>query len=97
MSGNNGTPAAQHAGPVHSSGHGGVTVSPLYRGAATALACEPKMKSASISHVRCHRQVCHILYKAYTKLGKKGNIKEAIIELHTQTAGWMGSPFFNFL
>ena len=71
MSGNNGTAAAQHAGLEHSHGGGGVTVSRPDKGAGTALACQTRLKSAAISHVHCRRQVGHILYKAYTKLGKK--------------------------
>ena len=52
LSGNNGTVAAEHVGPGHSSGGGGVTVSPLYRGAGTALAFQPRRKTATISNVQ---------------------------------------------
>ena len=50
--GSAGTAAAQHAGPGYRSGGGGVTVSPLYRGAGTALALQPRRKTATISNVQ---------------------------------------------
>ena len=74
-------PAAQHAGPVQSSGRGGVTVSPLYRGTDTALARQPRRKTATICNVP-HRQcqVCHV----FTKQDERTNF-----------FGWVCLLFFN--
>ena len=80
MSGNNGKAAAQHAGPGYRSGGGGVTVSPLYQGAGTALAFQPRRKTATIHvpHRQC--QVCHILTKQVER---------------TNFCGWGCLLFFN--
>ena len=80
MSGSAGTVAAQPAGAGYRSGGGGATVSPLYRGADTALAFQQRRKTATIHvpHRQC--QVCHIFTKQVER---------------TNFFGWVCLLFFN--
>ena len=62
--GGSGAVAAQHAGPGHSSGGGHVNVPRLDDRATTALAWQPRQKSATFGNVQVQVGTC--VYRVFT-------------------------------
>ena len=64
--GGSGKAAAQHVGPGHSSGGGGVNVLRLGDRATTALAWQPRQKPATLGNVQV--QVGKCVYRVFTSI-----------------------------
>ena len=64
--GGSGEAAAQHVGRGHSSGGGDVSVLLLEQGATTALAWQPRQKTATLGNVQV--QVGKCVYRVFTSI-----------------------------